>query len=311
LSCFFLPRFLPDGSRNALHIQRLKDKLGNKSNASSEVEFHGAVAWLVGEEGRGVPTIIEMGNYTRLDCALGSAGLLRQAVAQAAHHAAYRSAFQKRLIDQPLMTNVVADLAVESEAATALVMRLARAYDRQDDPAETAFRRLITPAAKYWVCKRGPFAVAEAMEVLGGNGYVEDGPLARLYREIPLNSIWEGSGNVMCLDVLRAAAKAPDALDILFAEIGRVAGADGRLDAHAAALKGRIATQGLVESQARRLVEAMILALQGALLVQHGDPAVADAFCASRLDGDHGGAFGTLPAASDLRRIAERARPSA
>ena len=311
LSCFFLPRFLPDGSRNAIHIQRLKDKLGNKSNASSEVEFHGATAWLVGEEGRGVPNIIEMGNYTRLDCALGSAGLLRQAVAQAAHHAAYRSAFQKRLIDQPLMTNVVADLAVESEAATALVMRLARAYDRRDDPAETAFRRLITPAAKFWVCKRGPFAVAEAMEVLGGNGYVEEGPLSRLSREIPLNSIWEGSGNVMCLDVLRAAAKAPDALDILFAEIGRAAGADRRLDAHAAAVKGLLATQGLIESQARRLVEAMILALQGALLVQHGDAAVADAFCASRLDGDHGGAFGTLPAASNLRRIAERARPAA
>jgi putative acyl-CoA dehydrogenase len=309
LSCFFLPRCLPDGTRNAIHIQRLKDKLGNKSNASSEVEFHSAMAWLVGEEGRGVPTIIEMGNYTRLDCALGSTGLLRQAVAQAAHHAAWRSAFQKKLIDQPLMTNVVADLAVESEAATALVMRLARAYDRQDDPAETAFRRLMTPATKFWVCKRGPFAVAEAMEVLGGNGYVEEGVLARLYREIPLNSIWEGSGNVMCLDVLRAAAKAPAALDILFAELAESAGADHRLDAHVAALKARIAT-GMIESQARRLVEAMVLALQGALLVRHGDPAVADAFCAARLDGDHGGSFGTLPAGADLRRIAERARPA-
>jgi putative acyl-CoA dehydrogenase len=310
LSCFFLPRVLPDGTRNALHLQRLKDKLGNKSNASSEVEFHGATAWLIGEEGRGVPTIIEMGNYTRLDCALGSAGLLRQAVAQAAHHAAHRRAFQKRLIDQPLMTNVVADLAVESEAATALAMRLARAYDRRDDPAETAFRRLVTPAAKFQICKRGPFAVAEAMEVLGGNGYVEEAVLARLYREIPLNSIWEGSGNVMCLDVLRAAAKAPETLDVLFAEIDRAAGADRRLDAHVAALKALTAA-GLVESQARRLVEAMVLALQGALLVQHGDPAVADAFCASRLGGDHGGSFGTLPVGADLRRIAERARPAA
>jgi putative acyl-CoA dehydrogenase len=309
LSCFFLPRCLADGTRNAIHIQRLKDKLGNKSNASSEVEFHGATAWLVGEEGRGVPTIIEMGNYTRLDCALGSAGLLRQAMAQAAHHAAWRSAFQKKLIDQPLMTNVVADLAVESEAATALVMRLARAYDCRDDPAETALRRLITPAAKFWVCKRGPFAVAEAMEVLGGNGYVEEGVLARLYREIPLNSIWEGSGNVMCLDVLRAAAKSPAALDILFAELAAAAGADRRLDAYVAALKRRLAA-GPSESQARRLVEAMILALQGALLVRHGDAAVADAFCASRLDGDHGGSFGTLPPSADLRGIAERARPA-
>ena len=310
LSCFFLPRFRPDGTRNAIHIQRLKDKLGNKSNASSEVEFHGATAWLVGPEGRGVPTIIEMGNYTRLDCALGSTGLLRQAVAQAVHHAAHRSAFQKRLIDQKLMTNVLADLAVESEAATALVMRLARAYDRQDDPQETAFRRLITPAAKYWVCKRGPFAAAEAMEVLGGNGYVEEGMLARLYREMPLNSIWEGSGNVMCLDVLRAAGKTPAALDTLFEEIGLASGADRRLDAHVAALKHRLGQEGAVESQARRLVEAMILALQGALLVRHGDPAVADAFCAARLAGDHGGAFGTLPAGADLRRIAERALPA-
>src|SRR5579859_8014797 len=237
LSCFFLPRFLPDGSRNAIHLQRLKDKLGNRSNASSEVEFHGAVGWLVGDEGRGVPTIIEMGNHTRLDCALGSTGLMRQAVAQASHHAAHRSAFQKRLVDQPLMTNVLADLAVESEAATVLVMRLARAYDREDDAVETAFRRLITPAAKFWVCKRGPFAVAEAMEVLGGNGYVEEAVLARLYRESPLNSIWEGSGNVMCLDVLRAATKTPDALDMLFDELGLAAGADRRLDAHVAALK--------------------------------------------------------------------------
>jgi putative acyl-CoA dehydrogenase len=310
LSCFFLPRFRPDGSRNAIHIQRLKDKLGNKSNASSEVEFHGATGWLVGEEGRGVPTIIEMGNYTRLDCALGSTGLIRQAVAQATHHAANRSAFQKRLIDQPLMTNVLADLAIESEAATALVLRLARAYDRQDDPAETAFRRMLTPATKYWICKRGPAVGAEAMEVLGGNGYVEEAIMARLYRELPLNSIWEGSGNVMCLDVLRALAKTPEALDVALAEIQAARGGDRRLDAHVMALTDEIARNGFPESQARRLVERLVLALQGALLVRFSDPAVADGFCASRLDGSQSGAFGTLPPGVDLRAIAERGRPA-
>lgn len=310
LSCFFLPRFLPDGSRNAIHVQRLKDKLGNKANASSEVEFHGAVAWLVGEEGRGVPTIIEMGNYTRLDCALGSTGLIRQAVAQATHHAAHRSAFQKRLIDQPLMSNVLADLAVESEAATALVLRLARAYDAQEDPAETAFRRMLTPAAKYWICKRGPALGAEAMEVLGGNGYVEEAIMGRLYRELPLNSIWEGSGNVMCLDVLRALAKAPEALDVALAEIHPARGADRRLDAHVAALTDEIAREGFQESQARRLVERLVLALQGALLVRHGDAAVADGFCGSRLAGSQSGAFGTLPHGVDLRAITRRAQPA-
>ena len=310
LSCFFLPRFLPDGSRNALHVQRLKDKLGNKANASSEVEFHGATAWLVGEEGRGVPTIIEMGNHTRLDCALGTTGLMRQAVAQAAHHAAHRSAFQKRLIDQPLMTNVLADLAIESEAATALVLRLARAYDRQDDPAEIAFRRMLTPAAKYWICKRGPTLGAEAMEVLGGNGYVEEAIMGRLYRELPLNSIWEGSGNVMCLDVMRALAKTPEALDVALAAIRAAQGADRRLDAHVAALSDDIARDGFQESQARRLVERLVLALQGALLVRFSDAAVADGFCASRLGGAQAGAFGTLPLGVDLRAIAERARPA-
>ncbi|GGF13146.1 acyl-CoA dehydrogenase [Aliidongia dinghuensis] len=309
LSCFFLPRFLADGSRNAVHIQRLKDKLGNKSNASSEVEFHGAIAWLVGEEGRGVPTIIEMGNYTRLDCALGSTGLMRQAVAQATHHAAHRSAFQKRLIDQPLMTNVLADLAIESEAATALVLRLARAYDRQDDPAETAFRRMLTPAAKYWICKRGPALGAEAMEVLGGNGYVEEAIMGRLYRELPLNSIWEGSGNVMCLDVLRALAKTPEALDLVLAEIRTAQGADRRLDAHVQALTDEVARDGFQESRARHLVEKLVLALQGALLIRFSDAAVADGFCASRLGSGQAGAFGTLPSGIDLRAIAERARP--
>jgi putative acyl-CoA dehydrogenase len=235
---------------------------------------------------------------------------MRQAVAQATHHAAHRSAFQKRLIDQPLMTNVLADLALESEAATALVLRLARAYDRQDDPAETAFRRMLTPAAKYWICKRGPMLGAEAMEVLGGNGYVEEAVMGRLYRELPLNSIWEGSGNVMCLDVLRALAKTPEALDVTLAEIQAARGADRRLDAHVQALTDDIARDGFQESQARRLVEKLVLALQAALLVRFSDAAVADGFCASRLGSAQGGAFGGLPPGVDLRAIAERSRPA-
>ncbi|MBP6819012.1 MAG: isovaleryl-CoA dehydrogenase [Ferrovibrio sp.] len=310
LSCFFVPRFKPDGTRNEIRIQRLKDKVGNKSNASSEVEFHGAWGKLLGEEGRGVPTIIEMGTYTRLDCALGSAGLLRGAVAQALHHASHRRAFQRHLIDQPLMTNVVADLALESEAATSLALRLARAFDRRDmDTAEAAFMRLCTPAVKYWVCKRAPMAVVEAMEVLGGNGYVDEGPMGMLYKEIPLNSIWEGSGNVMCLDVLRALMKSGDALDVFLAEIDSASGADKRLDQAIAGLKAEFADVTDIESRARRVVERMMLTLQGALLVRGAPASVADAFCASRLAGDWGHAFGTLPKGADLRGIAERARP--
>jgi len=311
LSCFLLPRFLPDGTPNRFHLQRLKDKLGNRANASAEVEFDGAAAWLVGEEGRGVPVIIEMVNCTRLDCALGSAGLTRQAVAQALHHAAHRAAFGRRLFDQPLMRAVLADLAVESEAATALALRLARAYDRQDDPVEAAFRRVATPAAKYWICKRGPAAVAEAMEVLGGNGYVEESVLPRLYREAPVNSIWEGSGNVMCLDVLRALAREPKTFEALRAELTAAAGADRRLDAHVSALDDALNRGGgeAGEAEARRLVERLALALQGALLVRHAPRAVADAFCASRLGGDWGRAFGTLPAGTDFGAILDRARP--
>jgi putative acyl-CoA dehydrogenase len=310
LSCFFVPRWLPDGSKNPVQIQRLKDKVGNKSNASSEVEFHNAQGWLLGEEGRGVPTIIEMGTYTRLDCALGSAGLLRGAVAQALHHAAHRRAFQRHLIDQPLMTNVVADLAIESEAATMLALRLARAFDRaEDDPAEAAFRRLCTPAVKYWICKRAPHAVVEAMEVHGGNGYVDEGPLGMLYKEIPLNSIWEGSGNVMCLDVLRALQKSQDGLEAYFADLIPARGNDKRLDAAIHDLKAEFADQTEIEHRARRVVEKMMAALQGALLVRHSTPAVADAFCASRLGGDWGHAFGTLPKGVDTRAIAERALP--
>ncbi|HEX4507833.1 MAG TPA: isovaleryl-CoA dehydrogenase [Alphaproteobacteria bacterium] len=308
-TCFFLPRWTPDGERNAIRIQRLKDKLGNRSNASSEVEFDSALGWAVGDEGRGIPTIIEMANYTRLDCALGTSGLMRQAVAQAAHHASYRTAFQKKLIDQPLMRNVVADLAIEAEAAMRLALRLARAYDRPDDPSEAAFARLVTPAAKYWICKRGPMLAAEAMEVLGGNGYVEEGPMPRLYREMPVNSIWEGSGNIMCLDVLRAAGRSPDSLDAAMAELKSAAGADHRFDAFCTRLADDFAGQAPHEGEARRIVERLVLALQGALLLKHAQPAVADAFCDSRLGGDHGGAFGTLLASVDADRIARAAAP--
>jgi putative acyl-CoA dehydrogenase len=309
LSCFFMPRWTPDGTLNAIRIQRLKDKLGNKSNASSEVEFEGAWARLIGEEGRGIPNIIEMGNYTRLDCAIGSAGIMRQAVAQAIHHADHRSAFQKKLADQPLMTRVLADLALEAEAAMVLALRLARAYDRQDDVVETAFRRLVTPAAKYWICKRGPALAAEAMEVLGGNGYVEESLMPRLYREAPVNSIWEGSGNIMCLDVLRALGRGTEAGAALRAELAAAAGGDARLDRFVAALEANLAGAASDEGQARRLVEGMVLALQGALLITGAPAAVADAFCASRLAGDWGHAFGTLPTGGDHRAIVERAAP--
>ncbi|MDP9341179.1 MAG: isovaleryl-CoA dehydrogenase [Actinomycetota bacterium] len=310
LSCFLLPRWRPDGTRNGFLIQRLKDKLGNRSNASAEVEFDGAWARLVGEEGRGVRTIIEMVNHTRLDCVLGSTGLMRQAVAQATHHAAYRSAFGARLIDQPLMRNVLADLCVESEAATVTAIRLARAYDESGGSDEARlFARLATAVVKYWVCKRTPSHVAEALECLGGNGFVEDSGMPRLYRESPLNSIWEGSGNVICLDVLRAMARSPQSVDAFFDEVGRAEGAEPRLDAFAAKLRDELADGEDAEARARRLVEQMALALQASLLVRHGHPAAASAFVASRLEGDRGMAFGTLPAGTDFTAIVERARP--
>jgi putative acyl-CoA dehydrogenase len=309
LSCFLLPRWRPDGAVNALAFQRLKDKLGNRSNASSEVEFHGATAWLVGEQGRGVRTIIEMVAHTRLDCVLGSASQLRQGIAEASHHAAHRSAFGRELADQPLMRQVLADLAVESEAATALALRLARAYDAGRDPAETAFRRLATAIGKYWVCKRATPAVGEALECLGGNGFVEDSGMPRVLRETPLNSIWEGAGNVICLDVLRALERDPDVLDVFMAEVGLAAGGDARLDRAVARLEAALRDDAPREPRARRLVEQMALVLQGALLVRHSHPAVADAFVASRLDGDWGHAFGTLPGGLDTGAIVERARP--
>ena len=308
-SCFLLPRFTPDGARNGIQINRLKDKLGNRSNASAEVEFFDAYAELIGEEGRGIPIIIEMSTYTRLDCAIGSSGLMRQAVAQAVHHARHRVAFQKKLVDQPLMTNVLADLVLETEAAIALSFRLARAYD-QSDAAAQLFRRAVTPAAKFWICKRAPALAFEAMEVLGGSGYVEECVLPRVYRETPVNSIWEGSGNVMCLDVLRAIGREPDAAEIILAEVRDAATADRRLNAFAAVLEQRLAKSALAdESQARLLARDLVLALGAALLVRHAPAAVADAFCAARLGEDRGGAFGLLPHGVDAHAIVRRAAP--
>jgi putative acyl-CoA dehydrogenase len=312
LSCFLLPRFTPDGERNRMHLQRLKDKLGNRSNASSEVEFRGAWARLVGEEGRGVPTIIEMVNHTRLDCVIGAAAGMRFGTAQAIHHCSERAAFGKLLVDQPLMRNVLADLAVESEAATIGAMRLARAYDEAaaGDPDAANLRRLATAVLKYWTCKRAPVHAAEALECLGGNGYVEESGMPRLFRESPLNGIWEGSGNVQCLDVLRGMARNPGSVDAFFAEVAEAQGADARLDGAAAELRAELGNLEEIEARARRVVERMALVLQGSLLVRFGDEAVTDAFLASRLGGDGGRAFGTLPAGVDFGRIIERHSPT-
>ena len=303
LSCFLLPRLLPDGTRNAVRIVRLKDKLGNRSNASSEVEFDGAHAWLLGEEGRGVPVIIEMVQHTRLDCAIGSAGLVRGAVAQALHHATHRRAFGRRLVEQPLMQNVLADLTLEAEASTALALRLARAFEAAAPESERSLARLATPAIKYWVCKRAATVVAEAMEVLGGNGYVEESALPRFYREAPLNSIWEGSGNVMCLDVLRAARRESAAIDAIVAEMALARGADARLDRHAAMLATALRQPDTRERDARRIAGAIAVGLAAALLVRHAPAAIGDAYCASRLDDGYAGALGTLPAGVDLPAI--------
>ncbi|CAM3323601.1 acyl-CoA dehydrogenase family protein [Stackebrandtia soli] len=305
LSCFLMPRVLPDGSRNGFRIQRLKDKLGNKSNASSEPEFVDAVAHLVGEEGRGVATIIEMVNHTRLDCVIGSTAGMRQSVAEATWHAAHRSAFGRRLADQPLMRRVLVDLAIESEAATATMMRLASAYD---NPEDASFRRIATAVVKYWVCKRGPVHAAEALECLGGNGYVEEAPLARRYREQPLLSIWEGSGNVICLDVLRAMATRPETAQAFLDEVELASGVDRRLDAHVEAVKKRLS--GTIEqSGARRLTEDLALALQASVLLRHSPSAVAEAFCATRLAPDRGLNFGDVPDGLDEAAILERATP--
>jgi putative acyl-CoA dehydrogenase len=308
LSCFFLPRVLPDGSRNRMHIQRLKNKLGNHANASSEIEYDGATAWLVGEEGRGVPVIIEMVNLTRLDCTLGSATSMRQGLTRAIHHAQHRKVFGAYLIDQPLMRNVLADLAVEAEAATMVAMRMAGATDaaNRGDVRETMLRRIGLAAAKYWVCKRATPHAAEAMECLGGNGYAEDSGMPRLYREAPLMGIWEGSGNVSALDTLRAMATRPECVEVLFDELSGPASQDTRLAAHVARLADSLTDAATLEYRARTVAENITLALQGALLVRHGHPAVAEAFLATRLAGNWGGAFGTLPAGLDLAPILER-----
>jgi putative acyl-CoA dehydrogenase len=313
ISCFLFPRWTPDGERNRFRLQRLKEKLGNRSNASSEIEFDAASAWLVGEEGAGVRTIIEMVNHTRLDCVLGGATGMRAGVAQAIHHASHRSVFGRELVTQPLMQNVLADLCVESEAATISAMRLARSYDEAIVGEEEAasFKRIANAVMKYWICKRAPMHAGEALECLGGNGYVEESGMPRLFRESPLNSIWEGSGNVQCLDVLRAMVKSPASVETFFAEVEAGAVAEPRLAAFSAELRKELPGDlETIESRARRVVEHMALALQASLLVRYGDEAVADAFCASRLTGDWGQAFGTLPPGLDYARIIDRHRPA-
>jgi putative acyl-CoA dehydrogenase len=313
LSCFLLPGWLPDGTRNHLQIQRLKDKCGNKSNASSEIEYRGALGWLIGEEGQGIKAALAMTHLTRLDFAIGSAGLMRRALSEAIHHASGRRAFQKALVDQPLMRNVIADLALEVEAATLLAFRLARAVD--DEEAGDAGARLLvrigTPVGKYWNCKRAVGVVHEALECHGGNGFVEDGPMARLYREAPLNGIWEGSGNIIALDVLRAAARNPESVLAFLDEVRASKGGDRRLDGALDRLEAELRRPEEQEARARRIVEKMAVALQASLLIRYSPPAVADAFCATRLDADGGAVYGGLPAGVDQRAIVERARVTA
>jgi putative acyl-CoA dehydrogenase len=312
LSCFLVPRFLPDRSVNGLHLERLKDKLGNRSNASSELRLDSAFGLLLGEEGRGVPVIIEMGVYTRLDNAIGSAGLMRQCVAQAIHHARGRRAFGRLLAEQPLMRNVLADLALECEAAVMLTIRLARAFDAEQDESAALLRRVLTPVVKYWVCKRAPLVCAEAMEVLGGNGYVEDGPIARRFRESPLNSIWEGSGNIMCLDVLRALSRTPGSLDALCQLLERARGHDPRYDRFVGVLQGELTEVAAAtdpsdgELRARDLTQRIALATQAALFLAHGPAPSCEAFLASRLASAPPAAFGLLPRGSQFEALTAR-----
>jgi putative acyl-CoA dehydrogenase len=311
LSCFLATGWLQDGSRNRLRLQRLKDKCGNKSNASSEVEFHDLHAIMLGDEGHGIRAIIEMAHLTRLDFAIGSSGLMRQALSQALHHTSNRRAFQRNLIDQPIMHNVIADLSVESEAMTWMCLRLASALDRSEiDRGEALLSRIGTPIAKYWACKHAPQFVAEALECHGGNGFIADHLMERLYREAPLNGIWEGSGNVICLDVLRAMQREPETVEVLLEEVAKARGGSPRLDAFVANLKQHLANPGALEQVARRVVEMMAFAIQASLLVRHSPAAVADAFCATRLDGDWGRTFGTLPKGLDTEAILDRARIS-
>ena len=310
VSCFLVPGWLPDGTRNHLMLQRLKEKAGNRSNASSEVEYRGAYAELIGEEGRGIREAISMGHLTRLECALSSAGIMREAVSQAAHHVTNRRAFQRSLVDQPLMANVVADMQIEAVAAAWLSFRVALAFDREADEAERLIGRISAPIAKYWACKRVTPLVAEALECHGGNGFIEDHLMARLYREAPLNGIWEGAGNVICLDVLRSMQRAPGSLDALLAEIGEAKGVDRRFDQALASLKQEVADLAPLESQARRLVERLALMLAGSLMLRFEPPELADAFVASRLEGGWTGAFGTLPGSVDAGAIARGAAPA-
>lgn len=308
LSCFLVPRWLPDGTRNRFAIQRLKDKLGNHANASSEIEYQETWGWMVGDEGRGVPTIIEMVNHTRLDCVIGSSALMRQALAQAVHHCTQRSAFGKPLIQQPLMRNVLADLALESEAATTVMMRLARGYGLADeDSREAALMRIATAITKYWVCKRGPHMICEALECLGGAGYVEEGIMPRLYREAPLASIWEGSGNVMCLDVLRALSREPETGPALMAELSIVKGNNRHYDALLQRTADELSRPEDLQYRARRVVEQCATLLQASELIRHAPDYVADAFCATRLGGDHGHEYGTLSREADVDAILRRA----
>jgi putative acyl-CoA dehydrogenase len=309
VTCFFAPRSLADGRRNGIHIQRLKDKCGNRSNASSEIEYHGAWALKLGAEGRGIATLIEMAHLTRFDIVVASAGMMRGALNQALHHCEHRRAFGKRLVEQPLMQNVLADLALETEAATLLAMRLARALDRSArDPQERLLSRILTPVAKYWLAKRNPAFMFEAMECLGGNGYVEEAPLARFYREAPVNSIWEGSGNVACLDVLRSMQKQPDSIAVLLAEIRAGASGERRLARFADTIEAQLAETDGIEQRARRIVEMAALGLQASLMAQHAAPAAADAFSSSRVEGDWGHAFGTLPKGARCDEIVARSR---
>jgi putative acyl-CoA dehydrogenase len=309
LTCFVVPRVLADGSRNRLDVVRLKDKLGNRSNASAELELRGTWGQRLGDEGRGVRTIIEMVAATRLDCVLGSASVMRRAVAEASWHVAHRSAFGGVLGDKPLMQNVIADLAVESEAATVLAIRLAAAVDRASDAHETAFHRIALPLAKYWVCKRTPTLVAEALECLGGNGFVEDSGMPLLFRESPLNAIWEGSGNVTALDVLRAVLREPATVEAWLVEVGRARGEDHRLDRVIHSVLESLADTSALEAGARRLAGQMAACLQGSLLVQHAPAAVADAFCGTRLGDEYGGTLGTLPRGTDLSALVARTTP--
>ena len=304
LSCFLVPRWRPDGTRNAFHILRLKDKLGDRSNASAEIEYHGAAAQLIGEEGRGVRTIIEMVHHTRLDTAAAAAGMMRAGVVQAVHHARHRSAFQKRLVDQPLMGNVLADLVVEWVAATVLAARVARSFDEAAaDPSAGHFSRIGVALAKYWINKRLPAHACEALECLGGSGYIEDSGMPRLYRQAPVNGIWEGSGNVICLDILRSIEREPETLETVFSECALAQGADRRIGLAVERLKDAFRHPAELQIRARRLVELLAMALQASLLVQHGPPAIAEAFCNSRLSDDWNGTYGTLPPDTDFAAI--------